>query len=717
MPKPKNSNLNVNYKKAMEALKADELITPANINPIWIGVEDQFAYFENDSCFIYDPAKDEHRFAFDRGELLTALNTFLQTSGSGTEVTLDLIEFVDQGESVKIAGQTGYYHIRIEDLEVTRVGKLLSGDDIHFQALSPDGKKIAYIKDHNVYLHFISDGNTRCLNSDGIKDNAYLGADDTDCYQLAGPPDKRWSKQQFLWSPDSKYIAVYKLDQTRVPVLHLLDNSISPAILKSLHYAYPGSPDIFKVSLFVIDVDGGTIMPIQDSRHDFQVAFFLEWSPEGDEIYFIGFNRGHSRLDLLAFNPTTIEIRSILTEEFETHIEDTYIIFRRLKDSGRFIWASERNGWNHLYLYSLHGQCLHQITRGDFPVNGVVSVNEKDEVAYFAAADDNHDPYFQHLFQVSLDGNNQKKITQKHAMHTISASPTSTSFVIHYSAPDMPQHCELIDHSGKLIKHLAISDIESWHAAGWNYPESFYTTAADGVTSLYGLMYKPSDFDASRKYPLIEYVYPGPITFTAPKIFIPNDKNQALSELGFIVIVMDGRGTLGRGKSFQDFSYANFGQYELIDHVAAIEQLAEKHGFIDRSRVGIYGRSAGGYAAARGVLQYPDVYHVGVAICGHHDYRKYNWYWVEQYCGLPENNAANYAQQANAALAKNLQGKLMLIHGTMDDNVFPDHTVQLADALISENKNVDICMVPTQRHEFEGRYEEFCTRKIWDFFC
>jgi dipeptidyl aminopeptidase/acylaminoacyl peptidase len=263
---------------------------------------------------------------------------------------------------------------------------------------------------------------------------------------------------------------------------------------------------------------------------------------------------------------------------------------------------------------------------------------------------------------------------------------------------------------------LAKSDIEAWHKAGWKYPEAFCTTAADGVTRLYGLMYKPMNFDASRKYPLIEYVYPGPITFTTPKVFIPNDKNQALSELGFIVIVMDGRGTLGRGKIFQDFSYGNFGRYELQDHVAAIKQLTERYSFIDNRHVGIYGRSAGGYAAARGLLQYPDVYHVGVALCGHHDYRKYNWYWVEQYCGHPQDTKEATIDQANAALAKNLRGKLLLIHGAMDDNVFPDHTIQLADALIAEKKDVDICIVPRQQHEFEGKYDEFCTRKIWNYF-
>jgi len=491
---------------------------------------------------------------------------------------------------------------------------------------------------------------------------------------------------------------------------------VSPAELKTLRYAYPGADEVFRLSLLVIDIQTGTTIPIKFEPVDHQILYYLDWDPGGEEIYYIGVNRAHNKMDLMAFNPETGDSRIILNERYDTHIEDTYIMFRWLPDSQRFVWASERDGWNHLYLYQKDGQCLNQITRGEFPVSKIVSFHEDNETLYFFAAQDSKDPYYQHLFKVNISGQNQRKLTQTHAMHSAYPSPSSRFFVIQYSAPDMPPQMDLIDNSGKTLKTLTRSDISAWLKAGWRFPEAFNTTAADGITPLFGLMYKPRNFDASKKYPLIEYVYPGPITYTTPKIFIPNDKNQALSELGFIVIVMDGRGTLGRGKAFQDFSYGRFGQYELVDHVEAIKQLGRKYPFINTSKIGIYGRSAGGYAATRGLLQYPHVYHVGVSLSGHHDYRRYMWYWVEQYCGHPEENQECYIDQANISYAKNLTGKLLLIHGAMDDNVFPDHTIQLADALIKQKKIFDICLIPRQRHDYVGIYDDYCTRKTWDYF-
>ncbi len=704
------------YDSAIEALCAGSVVTLPLPEPIWFEGGERFALLEGDECHLYNPENEDRRLLFHRKDIENAVAAFGGKGDAPIPFAPGAFRFTDGDDAFQVYHEGSRYRISLGDQRVISREDLPFVERAQIQGLSPDGKYIAFIRDFNVCLRRVKGGESKAMTMDGTRTNAYLGCDDTLCYQFMGPPERQWAKQEFLWSPDSRWIAVYNLDQEKVPKVHLLDQRENPARMETLHYGYPGGDEIFRVHLSVIHVPTGSVKHLYADPEAHPILLYLDWDPDGNEIYYAGFNRGHDRMDLLAFDPVKGETRLVLTESYPTHIEDSYMQFQRLPDSGKFVWASERDGWNHLYLYEKDGTLVNRMTEGPFPVSRIVSFDRERECLYFLGAGDTGDPYYQHLFRVNISGSGLTRLTRAHATHRVYPSPSSRFFVVRRSAPDIPPRTELINREGETLRILAESDISCWLKAGWRFPEAFSIPAADGVTRLHGLIYKPRDFDPKKKYPLIEYVYPGPITHATPKIFVPDEDNRALSELGFIVMVVDGRGTSGRGKAFQDFSYGNFGRYELVDHVEAIRRLGERYDFIDLNRVGIYGRSAGGYAAARGLLRYPETYQVGVAICGHHDYRKYMWYWVEQYCGHPDAFPRCFEDQANAAYAEHLTGKLLLIHGTMDDNVLPDHTIQLADILIRKGKNVDCCIVPGQRHRFSGFFESYCRRKIWDYF-
>jgi dipeptidyl aminopeptidase/acylaminoacyl peptidase len=390
--------------------------------------------------------------------------------------------------------------------------------------------------------------------------------------------------------------------------------------------------------------------------------------------------------------------------------------------SNEVIWFSERDNWGQLYLYDLKtGKLKHQITTGEGNVTQVLRVDEPARTLFFLGVgrEKGRDPYFTHFYRIGMDGKGLQLLTPEDANHEIALSDSGKYFVDSYSRPDVPAVAVIRDADGKPVMELEKADISKLVAAGWKPPTPFTVKGRDGSTDIYGLMYKPSTLDPSRKYPIVVSIYPGPQSGSVgSRSFSPaRGDTQALAELGFIVVQMDGMGTPGRSKKFHEAYYGDMGDNTLPDQVAGVKQLAGRHAWIDIDRVGIYGHSGGGFASTAGMFRYPDFFKVGVSQAGNHDNRVYEDDWGEKWQGLLKKNGdgtTNYDDQANQAHAKNLKGKLLLAHGTLDSNVPPYNTLLVVNELIRHNKDFDLILFPNRGHGFGS--EPYMVRRRWDYF-
>jgi dipeptidyl aminopeptidase/acylaminoacyl peptidase len=417
-------------------------------------------------------------------------------------------------------------------------------------------------------------------------------------------------------------------------------------------------------------------------------------------------------------------VRDVLEETAATQFESGWgrVNWHYLPASNEVIWFSERDGWAHLYLYDLAtGKLKNQITSGEFAVTEVLKVDEKNRMIYFRAdGREKSNPYFSHLYRIGFDGKKLALLTPEEGNHEVEISPSGHYFVDNYSSPDVPAVTVIRDESGKMVSTVEKEDISKLLAAGWKPPVPVTVKAHDGVTDLYGLMYEPTHLDRGKKYPIINEIYPGP---QGGSVFTWSFTTgicdcQALAELGFVVVQIEGMGNPLRSKKFHDSDYGKMEDNTLPDQVAGMKELAAKYPWIDIDRAGIWGHSGGGYAAAAAMLRYPDFFKVGISESGNHDNREYEDDWGERYQGLLVKNAdgtSNYDNQANQNLAKNLKGHLLLAHGTMDDNVPPYNTLLLVDALIKANKDFDLLLLPNQHHGY-GIETLYMMRRRWDYF-
>jgi dipeptidyl aminopeptidase/acylaminoacyl peptidase len=451
-------------------------------------------------------------------------------------------------------------------------------------------------------------------------------------------------------------------------------------------------------------------------------------------------SRDHKRATLRIADAATGAVRIILEEEESTFYESAATAghalsekvlgnWRLLDESNEVIWYSARDGWNHLYLYDLStGNLKRQITSGRWNIVKLSQVDEAGRRLYFQAVGRERDsnPYFEDLYSIGMDGKNLTHLTPEDATHDVTMSPTSGYFLDSYSTPEAPPVSVLRDRDGELVLPLETTDISALTAKGWKPPIPITVKARDGVTDLYGLMFTPSTLDENGKYPIINAIYPGPqigSTFGKVASFVTSyglGDPQSLAELGFVVVMIDGMGTPLRSREFGEATYGDYADSTLPDQIAGMRELARGHPWIDLDRAGIYGLSGGGYAAARAMFAYPEFFSVGVAMSGNHDPSLYMDEFSEKYVGLLDQDGeglANYADQSNIGLAGNLEGRLLLVHGTMDDNVPPYHTLLLVDALIKENKDFDLLMLPNQRHNaVAGASGRYLVRRYWDYF-
>ena len=602
-----------------------------------------------------------------------------------------------------------------------------SQDSSKSEMLSPDGRKVAFIKDWNLWMRNLETGEEKQLTQDGIKNYGYA----TD---NAGW--KKSNKPVLLWSPDSKKIATYKQDQRHVSDMYLVTTNIGAPKLQQWKYPLPEDEKAIQIERVIIDTENQEVIPLKigpDPRRgtlcdniNCSGAFDdNDWSEDSSRLYFVSTSRDHKSAKVRVADANTGEVRDIFEEKVDTQYESGrgQINWSYLDSSDEIIWYSERDDYGHLYLYdATSGKLKNQITKGEYVVTKVSYIDEKNRRVYFLANGKNKDenPYFSHLYVINLNGKNLKALSPENGNHSITWSKNHEYFIDNYSTPTRPNIALLKKANGKTISKLEEANIDQLLEIGWQPPQEISVRSANDKWELFGFMFTPTNMEANKKYPVVNYIYPGPQggsirdwSFKASR-----RDHQALAELGFIVIVLEGTCNPGRTKSFHDACYGSLSENTLPDQISAIKQLANKHSYIDTSRVGVWGHSGGGSATVAAMFKYPEFYKVGIAESGNHDNRNYEDDWGERYIGLmgenPDSTSA-YIYDANAQYAENLEGKLMLAHGAMDDNVPPYHTYLVVDALIEANKDFDLLIFPQARHSF-GDYFYYMMRQRWDYF-
>jgi dipeptidyl-peptidase-4 len=595
-------------------------------------------------------------------------------------------------------------------------------------ALSPDGSRAAFIRDYNLWVRDVASGRETQLTTDGEKDFGYA----TD--------NAGWVKSDrpvLTWSPDSKKIATFQQDDRPVGSMYLVGTSVGHPTLQAWKYPLPGDSVISMIQRVVIDAERPRVIRFQTPADPHRSTLCdhvvcrgqpgwadVEWYPDGSHVAFVSTSRDHKHEVLRVADANSGAVRDVLREDVATQFEsgNGLVNWHVLPASNEVVWFSERDDWGQLYLYDLAtGQLKSKITNGEGNVAQVRRIDEKNRLIYFIgnAKEKNRDPYFRNFYKIRMDGSGLTLLTPEDADHDISLASSGDYFIDSYSRPDQPPVTVLRDLNGRTVLNLESSDISRLRARGWKPPMPITVKARDGRTDLYGLMYVPTNLDRSRKYPIVNHIYPGPQTGSVgSRSFSPaRGDAQALAELGFVVVEIDGMGTPWRSKSFHDAYFGRMGDNTLPDQVAAMRELARRYSFIDIDRAGIYGHSGGGFAAADAMFRYPDFFKVGISEAGNHDQREYEDDWGERYQGLlikTADGGDNYAAEANQLLAKNLKGKLLLAHGTMDDNVPPYNTLLVVNALIAANKDFDLLLLPNRVHGFGN--EPYMVRRRWDYF-
>ena len=586
---------------------------------------------------------------------------------------------------------------------------------------SPDGKFEAFIRDWNLWVRDIGTKAERQLTTDGVENFGYA----TD--------NAGWTRSErpiLLWSPDSKKIATQQQDERNVGEMYLVETQVGHPRLQAGKYPLPGDSIVAMVHRVIIEVDGGRLIRLQMSP-DYHRATLgddlslgdYNWSPDGSRLALVSTSRDHKQAVLRVADAKSGAVRTVLTETSPTQFE-SLAGWQVLWSTSEVIWSSERDNWGQLYRYDLTtGKLKNQITRGEGPVTQIVKVDEKNNTIVFGAygREEGQDPYFLHFYRVGLDGRNLVSLTPDDGHHSIQLSPSGRYLVDTYSKPDVPPVVTLRDATGRLVMPLEQADISKLLAIAWKPPIPITMKGRDGKTDIYGLMFRPTEFDPSKKYPIINNAYPGPQSgSTGSRAFLASrSDHQALAELGFIVVTIDGMGTPNRSKSFHDAYYGAMGRDNTLpDQVAGMKELAERYPWIDIDRAGMYGHSGGGFITAGAMFRYPDFFKVGISESGNHDQRQYEDDWGERYQGLLVPSADgidNYDVEANQNVAKNLKGHLLLAHGMLDDNVPPYNTLLVVEELIKANKDFDLLLLPSQRHGY-GRQSNYMMRRRWDYF-
>ncbi|WP_157253803.1 S9 family peptidase [Nonomuraea typhae] len=592
------------------------------------------------------------------------------------------------------------------------------------EALSPDGRRVVFRKGYDLWIRVLETGEEMRLTSDGTAEQPYGTNPDQASYKMMtrrlGLP---YPPPMVLWSPDSAKVLTQRIDQRGVPLMHLVESAPPGGgrpVLHSYHYAVAGDEVLPRAELIVFDAATGQAVhskgaPLQ-LHFASPIAYGDAWWAGDGAAYYLEPSRDMRTLRLRRLDPVTGEVTTPVEESGPTRVDARQMASQppnvKIIPQG-VVWYSQRDGWGHLYLYGEDG--VTRLTSGEWAVDQVLHADDR-HVYFTATGLVPQDPYLHQVCRVALDGTGFTRITTDDLDHEVRVADDGSCFLDAASTVDTPPVTTVRDWDGTVLMEVATADPSALKATGWNPPERIKVKAADGVTDLYGVLILPHDFDPDRSYPIVDHVYPGPQTKRVSAAFDPGFlgyDGEALAALGFAVLALDGRGTPGRSKAFHDASYgAHATAGHMDDHVAALKQLAETRPWLDLTRVGVFGGSGGGYAATRAMLDHPDVFSVGVAECGSHDARFYHPLLADAYMGPLDDDV--YERMANQTYADRLTGKLLLVHGELDDNVTPYLTMRLVDRLIAANKDFDLLIVPGAEHLSLG-YEFYVIRRRWDY--
>ncbi|HTF30916.1 MAG TPA: DPP IV N-terminal domain-containing protein, partial [Flavitalea sp.] len=624
----------------------ESLVTRNNVRPNWLP-DDKLWYMvtteKGNEFILVDPMKKTRTAAFDQTKLAAALSKasggtydayklpfqFFVRSADGKSIS-----FVSEGKKWKYELKSNIISIDTSSANIDQpqmvMGRRGGGDDV----VSPDGKKSVFIKDWNLWVRDKTTKKETQLTTDGKENFGY--ATDNAGWTMSDRPVVRWS-------PDSKKVATFQQDQRNVSDMYLVTTNVGKPVLKAWKYPLPGDKEIAMIHRVVVDVENAKVVRFQIPPDPHRASLSddisssgtfddIDWKADGSELAFLSTSRDHKQEKFRIADATTGAVREVFEEVVKTQYESGRgaINWRYLPASNEILWYSERDDWGHLYLYDAStGQLKNQITKGEFVVARIVEVDEKSrQILFIGVGREPGNPYFQHLYRIGFDGKNLTHLTPASGNHTIAFSPSKKFFKDTYSQPDTPAVTVLRNSAGKIVAELEKADVSKLQARGWKAPQQVKVKAGDGKTDVYGLVFTPSKMDPSKKYPVIDYIYPGPQggsvggwSFTASR-----GDHQSLAELGFIVVVIEGTSNPYRSKSYHDMSYGNMAENTLPDQIAAIRQLSRKYP-IDTNKVGIWGHSGGGFATASAMFRYPDFFKVGISESGNHDNRNYEDDW------------------------------------------------------------------------------------------
>ena len=741
----------VDYHRAELLLRwhTSSLVAGGAVSPNWILDTDRFWYRNNNGAgheFTFvDPATNAKRPLFDHYRLAAALSMAADTSYVPEKLPFETFEFVERDESrIEFTAAKKHFECDIRQYQC-EVGDTLP--DARPFVESPDERWEAFVMDHNVYIRSAAAraGNgeaedapavdTIQLTTDGEEFNGY-GLNYPRPNQVKNKTPRRPGVH---WSPDSKKLLVQRTDQRDVEHHHYVSYTPQRTVHYSQPYALPGDSVVPLPAFHVLDLTATLAEAGASPPAPANVRVELEprpnrlnlggsqvdslWSADSRHVYVSWETRASKSNHLAQVDAATGEFTIIAGDSSKTFVETSqrnptsWFVSETTDDA---FWWSERDGWAHIWRFSKDGSVKNQVTSGPWAVGAIWHVDEAARRIYFTAyGREEGIPYYGRLYRVDYDGNGLALVAGEVGNHRISVSPSGRFFVDSYSTIGDPPVSLLrrLD-GGAVVRTLEEADASKLEEVGWRPPEVFSVKARDGVTDIYGLIYFPDDMDESRLYPVIDHIYPGPqVGSVGSWTFKAGGEDFALAKLGFVVVQLDHMGTPHRSKAFHDIYYGDFNDNGLPDHVTAIKQLAARYPFMDLDRVGIYGHSGGGFASTDAMMKYPDFFKVAVSGAGNHDNASYNIYWAEKYQGLLVKDSAsgdnNFTEEANKSHVAKLQGKLLLMHGDMDDNVHPAMTVQLIDELTKANKDYDLVWAPDRAH---GLNEPYFVRRRWDYF-
>lgn len=762
-----------NYELAerFSAKRIGQMVFSTSVRPVWFRNGDKFLYAwktsDGTQYYIADPKAGKTEPVFDMDKLAMQITEIMRDPFDAKHLPISNISIDPENDGIlkfdikstkektdttgKATGEKLTYHFRYEI-----AGKKLTYDTADkkekypdWANVSPDGLTGVYMKNSNLF--YMDTLNLRKaaedpkdstlvehrITSDGYKDfcygiNNYSGNTETDT-------TKRVFPSELVWSPDSRHIAVMRWDMAPLKDFWVINSLTQPRpTLETYKYQMPGEPGP-KGHLYVFSTSDWTsrqvkinafkdqdliMQPdVRTTDDQFDEFYSSRWLGDNNGFYLTRMSRDLKRMDICYVGVDSDSTRTVISERMNTYVESRQT---RLLDGGRkLIHWSERNGWANLYLYNADGTLIRNLTEGAYHVDDVLAVNEKEGYVLFRACgkENGENPYQMHVYRVSLQGGEPKMLDIPDMNIDAIASDDGKYFIANYSRVDCKPASALFDAAGKKVCDLGEADFSLLFAAGYKFPERFKVKAADGITDLYGAIYKPFDFDSTKVYPICDYVYPGPQVeannISWSRGFTRTDR---LAQLGFIVITVGNRGGHpDRSKWYHNYGYGNLRDYGLEDQKYAIQQLGARYSWIDLNRVGIHGHSGGGFMSTAAILKYPDFFKVAVSCAGNHDNSIYNRWWSEQHHGITEKVEAGdttfvYSIETNPEIASNLKGHLMLVHGDIDNNVHPANTIRVVNALIRANKRFDMLILPGQRHGF-GDMNEYFFWRMADYYC